>query len=105
MDLVCTDTGVFSESIGNYLVEAAKTEYNMFVRNDRVERVKARLARVEQFINYLSAEEAREREVYSLKNADDELFTFKCSAGFDTERSRVLTSATRQALKHKFRKR
>jgi hypothetical protein len=52
LDLVCTDTGVFSESISNYLVEAAKTEYNMFIRNDRVERVKARLARVEQFINY-----------------------------------------------------
>jgi hypothetical protein len=103
LDLVCTDTGVFSESISNFLVEAAKTEYQMFTRGDKVERVRARLARVEQFINYLSAEEAREREVYSLKSADDELFTFRCNAGFEIERARVLTSATRQALKHKSR--
>ena len=104
LDLVCTDTGVFSESVSNYLVEAAKTEYSLFTRNERVDRVRTRLARVEQLINYLAAEEARERELYSLKQADDELFTSRCRVAFDAERTRVLTSASRQALKPRRRR-
>lgn len=104
LDLVCADTGVFSESVSNYLIEAAKTEYNLFTRNERVERVRTRLARVEQLINYLADEEVRERELYSLKQADDELFTSRCRVTFDAERSRVLTSASRQALKPRRRR-
>jgi hypothetical protein len=96
LDLVCTDTGLYSEAISNDLVEAAKSEYALFMRDERVERVRTRLARVEQFITYLSAEESRERELYSLKMADDEMFTFKCRMAFEAESARVLASAVKQ---------
>jgi hypothetical protein len=99
LDLVCTDTGLFEETVANYLVEAAKTEYGFFTKNQRVLRVQARLARVEQFVSYLEREERRERETYSLAIADEDLFTFKCRETFENERTRVLSSAQRQAAK------
>lgn len=99
LDLVCTDTGVFDEGVSNYLVEAAKKEYRLFNQNKRVERVETRLDRVEHFIEYLKAEECRERERYGLDFPDEELFTYRCEETFDSERSRVLASAAKQSTK------
>jgi len=62
LDLVCTDTGVFSEEVSNYLTVAARKEYNLFMKGERVERVRTRLDRVEKFIHYLRHEEMRERD-------------------------------------------
>ena len=76
LDLVCTDTGVFSESVSNYLMEAARKEYNLFTRSQRFERVQTRLQRVEHFIDYLHEEERRERELYSLGMPEEEVFTY-----------------------------
>ena len=99
LDLVCTDTGLFEESVANYLVEAAKTEYGFFTRNQRVQRVETRLERVEQFVSYLEREEKRERDAYGLAIAEEDLFTFKCRETFENERARVLSSARRQEAK------
>jgi hypothetical protein len=57
LDIVCTDCGVFSEEVSNYLIEAARQEYALFTHRDRVARVKVRLDRVEHFIHYLQEEE------------------------------------------------
>lgn len=96
LDLICTDCGVYDEAVSNYLVEAAKKEYRLFTRNERVDRVKTRLDRVEKFVTYLGAEEHRERDVYSLGMPDEEMFTFKCNQAFEKERVRVLSSAQKQ---------
>lgn len=96
MDLVCTDCGIFDESTSNYLTEAAKREYNLFTRGERVERVKVRLERVQKFIDYLAAEEALERESYSLGMPETEMFTYKARQNFMGESKRVLESATKQ---------
>jgi hypothetical protein len=99
LDLVCTDCGFFDEGVSNYLVEAARKEYQFFTKHQRLERVKIRLERVEKFIEYLRAEEQREREFYSLGMPDAEMFTFKPAAAFNEERARVLASAEKQLKK------
>lgn len=96
LDLVCTDCGVFDEETSNFLTEAAKDEYNLFTRGERVARVELRLKRVEYFIDYLCAEEKRERDQYFPGVPDEELFSHKSVAGFTSEKERVLTSAKRQ---------
>lgn len=96
LDLVCTDCGIYSQSDSNYLIEAARQEYALFMKGDRVERVRVRLDRVDKFIAYLEYEEAQERDLYSLGMPTDEMFTYSARQSFDVERRRVLRSARRQ---------
>ncbi|MGY3496622.1 hypothetical protein [Bradyrhizobium sp. USDA 4502] len=96
LDLICTDCGIYDEGVSNYLVEAAKEEYNFFTRGERVERVKIRLERVQHLIDYLHKEELRERETHSLGMPETEMFTYKCLKTFEAERQRVLASAKKQ---------
>lgn len=96
LDLVCTDSGIFDEQVCNYLSEAARKEFKLFTKGERVERVRLRLERVDKFISYLEAEEARERDMFSLGMPTSEMFTTKMRASFETERARVLKSARRQ---------
>lgn len=96
LDLVCVDCGVFDEGVSNYVAEAAKSEYEMFMKRDRLRRVELRLDRVEKFIEYLNREEARERELYSLNMPEEEMFTAKAKQIFGFEKARVLNSARRQ---------
>ncbi len=96
LDLICTDTGIYEESVSNYLVEAAKQEYKYFTSGVRLERVQLRLDRVEKFIAYLGEEEAREREAYSLNMPHEDMFTFRSTKAFEIEKRKVLTSAARQ---------
>jgi energy-coupling factor transporter ATP-binding protein EcfA2 len=96
LDLICTDCGIFDQEVGNYLLEAARTEYRHFTRGERIERVRVRLDRVEKFVDYLHAEELRERDFYSLGMPDDEMFTFKALELFKAEKGRVMKSAEKQ---------
>lgn len=96
LDLVCTDCGIYSEQTSNYLTEAAKKEYGLFTKGDRVARVQVRLERVEEFIKYLKVEEEREKDFYSLGMPEEEMFTFKALGNFVPERERVLRSAAKQ---------
>jgi len=96
LDLVCTDCGVFSEQVGSYLSEAARAEYALFLRGEKVERVKVRLDRVENYISYLRAEEDREKDLYSLNMPQNEMFSAKNEISFADAKSTVLSSAKRQ---------
>jgi hypothetical protein len=96
LDLVCTDCGIFTDVVSSYLTEAAKKEYSLFTKGDRVERVKVRLDRVEEFIKYLETEEMRERDLYSLGMPETEMFIAKARSEFSVERERVLKSAQKQ---------
>lgn len=96
LDLICTDSGIFDESTSNYLTEAAKKEYTLFTKGERVARVNVRLERVEKFIAYLESEEILEREMYSLGMPEEEMFTFRAKQSFLTEKVRVIKSARKQ---------
>ncbi|CAA0112341.1 Uncharacterised protein [Starkeya nomas] len=101
LDLVCVDTGVFDEGVANLLVQAANKEYAQFEKADRLGRIKTRLDRVDHFIRYLQAEEAAERERYSLGMADEEMFTYRCVQSFATESKRVMESAQKQGTRRR----
>jgi hypothetical protein len=104
LDLVCTECGIFSEEVSNYLSEAAKQEYSLFIKNERTERVKIRVDRVGRFLDYLQAEEMRERELYSLGMPEEEMFSKKSQDAFSAEGQRVVGSAKRQEAKRRARK-
>ena len=97
LDLVCTDCGIFTEEVSNYLVDAARQEFDLFLRGERLERVNIRLDRVKKFIDYLSMEEARERDYYSLGMKEEDMFTYTLSRAFDEEKRAVLKSAKRNS--------
>ncbi|MBB1390798.1 hypothetical protein H5185_15440 [Shewanella sp. SG44-6] len=99
LDLICTDTGVFTEKTCNYLTEAARREYSLFTRSERIERVKVRLERVEEFIKYLEIEEFREKSSFNLDMPHNEMFSFKAMEEFNSEKTRVLKSARKQTNK------
>lgn len=95
LDLVCMDCGVFDEEVSNYLTEAARSEYDLFIRRERLARVEVRLERVESFITYLASEEMRERDTFSLSMPESEMFTYRARDVFDIEKTKVMTSAMR----------
>jgi hypothetical protein len=97
IDLICIDCGVFDQEVSNYTSQAANEEYALFLRQERMDRVRVRLDRAEHFIRYLCDQERREREEYSLGVPDEELFTHKAVTTFEQEKTRVLASAARQA--------
>ena len=99
LDLICTDCGVFSQKLSNYLTEAARKEYRMFSHGERFDRVNVRLERVEEFLNYLTDEELRERELYSLDMQETEMFTSKAKESYFRDKSRVLVSAKKYQYK------
>jgi predicted kinase len=93
LDLISTDCGIYDETVNNYLIEAARKEYNHFIRHERLKRVQIRLERVQHLIEYLQAEELRERDTYSLGMPETEMFTYKSAQAFQAEKGRVLASA------------
>lgn len=93
LDLICTDSGIYDEAVFNYLVEAARKEYQSFVKQERLKRVEIRLDRVEKLIRYMKQEEERERESFSLGMPENEMFSFKSFEAFENEKDRVLASA------------
>ena len=101
LDIVCTDTGICREETSNYLAEAARSEFRLFERGERTERVRKRLDRVEKFVAYLQSEEEREKETYGLVFPASEAFGTQCQASFDKERDAVLASAIRQGDKRR----
>lgn len=96
LDLICVDCGVFDEQVSHYIAEAANQEYDLFIRKDSLRRIELRIDRAERFIDYLHAEEMREREAYSLSMPEEEMFTTRAREIFASEKERVLNSAKRR---------
>lgn len=100
LDLVSIDCSLFSELTAQTVVEAARREFNLFIKRDRLDRVKVRLDRIQDFIVYLNDEEMRERETFSLGMPIDEMFTARIVQVYEAERPRVVESASRQRYKN-----
>jgi GTPase SAR1 family protein len=101
LDLICTDCGIFDQEASNYLSEAARVEYGHFIKHQSLKRVEIRLERVGRFNAYLSIEELREREIYSLGMPEAEMFTTRLLATFEAEKDRIMRSAEKQEYKRK----
>lgn len=96
LDLICVDCGLFSEGTSNYLAQAARQEYSLFLNQNRIARIMVRLERAEEFLKYLEEEEMRERDAFSLAMPVEEMFTWQIRQGYEFEKVRVLKSAKRQ---------
>lgn len=96
LDLICTDCGIFDPQISNYLAEAAKTEYALFNKREKAQRITVRLDRVERFLDYLYFEEDLERETYNLGMPKEEMFSFIAKQAFAKEKVAVARSAAKQ---------
>jgi hypothetical protein len=103
LDLICTDCGIFDQEVSNYLSEAARIEYGHFIKHQSLKRVEIRLERVERFNAYLSIEETREREIYSLGMPEAEMFSTRLLATFEAEKDRIRRSAEKQQSKRQKR--
>lgn len=97
LDLICTDCGIFDQQVSNYLSEAAKDEYSLFNKREKVPRIHVRLNRVQQFLDYLKREEVAEREYYALGMPESDMFSNKGLANFEIEKKSVLKSAVKQS--------
>jgi hypothetical protein len=96
LELVCTDCGLFSERAFNYLVKSTNEEIKLFRDRKRLERVKKRLQKANEFIKYLEEEEKREKEIYTLDDSY-KLFSLEMRRSFENEKPRVLASAQRHS--------
>lgn len=100
LDLICVDCGIFDQEVSNYLAEAARQEFDFFLKKDRIKRIELRLDRADKFISYLQKEEFRERELYSLQMPEEEMFTTKAKDVFVVEKERVSVSANRRTRRY-----
>ena len=92
LDLVSLDCSIHDEGIAHSQSLLAEKDYDLFLKSKKIERVEVRLKRVEEFIEYLMAEEKLERSHYLL-SASEPSFVPDMLSRFAAEKQRVLSSA------------
>ncbi|MDO6719075.1 hypothetical protein Q4575_06670 [Psychrosphaera sp. 1_MG-2023] len=93
IELVASDCGVYDETTANDIVSLSNEDFRLFNKRKRVDRVKTRLKKAQQFIEYLSREELLELEFYG---EDNHKFMPQIAKRFEDESNAVMKSATRQ---------
>ncbi|HOF09591.1 MAG TPA: hypothetical protein PLV33_06305 [Opitutaceae bacterium] len=96
IELVSLDCGYFSEQVFQSMVQAAVAERNVPTAEDRLKRLTSRLSRAQNFIDYLDAEEAREKVSFSL--GESEVIVPTIRAAFNNERPLILKGGQRNIL-------
>ena len=94
IDLVCIDSGLFSEEMNNYLSKSANDESKLKQNNRTMERILLRLDRAEQYVKYIEQQEQEEFEHFNFDNTEIQ-FSKRLRESFDEEKKKVLTSAKR----------
>jgi hypothetical protein len=92
IELVSTDCGIFDEAVTNDIVLLSNNDFRFFTQRKRLDRVKARLKKADEFINYLEKEEQYELELYG-DSLDKFIPTLRLV--FNTESKEVMRSASR----------
>jgi hypothetical protein len=93
IELIASDCGVYDETTANDLMTLSNEDFRLFTKRKRIDRVKTRLKKAEEFIAYLSKEEQMELDFYG----DESIKFMPVIIGlFDKERELVLKSASRQ---------
>jgi hypothetical protein len=93
IELIASDCGVYDETTANDLVTLSNEDFRLFTKRKRIDRVKTRLKKAEEFIAYLSKEEQMELDFYGDESVK---FMPDIIGLFDRERELVLKSASRQ---------
>ena len=93
IDLICTDSGMRSESHCNALVNLANGEVQLFRDGRRFDRVKLRLDKMDLFLSYLSQEEQREIAYYDLPPEYE--FVPAMFVDWESQKVRVIASASK----------
>ncbi len=93
IELTATDCGIRDESVCNELARLSNAEVQLLNDRKRFERVKCRIEKAEIFMNYLSREEERELELFSL--GTEYSFIPDMMRAWKDEKPRVLHSARR----------
>lgn len=94
VDLVCLDSGVFSEELANYLADSANKEVKLKREHRTVDRMEMRLDRAVKFIEYLRNQEDEELEHLGLKSSDT-VFTDRLSDSIAIESQKILETVKR----------
>lgn len=92
LDLVSLDCGVHQESIANSQANLAQKDVDLFLQFKKLERVRVRLRRTQEFIVYLQREEQLERSHYPVDPAEVQ-FGPMLSEKFAREKEVILRSA------------
>jgi hypothetical protein len=94
LDLICLDCGIHNEGVSNTLALLGNADRDLFLASHKRERITARIKRVRTFLDYLTKEEAIEREVYNL-DTTDRIIMESLRSMYDMDERRVLKSANR----------
>ncbi len=95
LDLICLDCGLFDEQLNNKFVMIANKELEYYYSNNFMKRIKLRIERVEDFINYLGRKERE--EITNLNLSDEEtVFSEKLKIVFEEEKGKILKSAKKK---------
>jgi len=92
LDLVCLDSGVFSEELNNYLANSANEEIKLKQAGKIMGRMTLRLERADQYIQYLENQEKEEFEHFNL-DSNEISFALKLRQAFNAEKERIIYSA------------
>jgi len=95
LDLTCLDCGVHDDTVAGDLAVLAKDDVRLFYKGKKMERIEARLSKVDLFIEYLSREEELEQNKYGLDHLEIG-FSATLRRSFDKEKARILKSAARR---------
>lgn len=95
LDLICLDSGNFDEQLSNNLVSSAGKELGFYYQHDFMPRIKLRIDRVKQFVNYLRNIE--NQEFKDLNLGDNEVrFCDKIEDGIRNQIEKVMKSANKK---------
>jgi GTPase SAR1 family protein len=92
-ELVCTDCAISDQLTSNTIAALACDDYSLYLKYERMERIKKRIEKADVFLKYLEREEQRERDIF--RTHDFPNFTTSIRSAFEIERLRVLKSAKR----------
>lgn len=92
-ELVCTDCAISDQLTSNTIASLASDDYNLYIKYERMERIKKRIEKADIFLKYLENEEQRETSIF--RTHDSANFTASIRSAFEIERIRVYKSAKR----------
>ncbi|TDX11346.1 AAA family ATPase [Flavobacterium sp. S87F.05.LMB.W.Kidney.N] len=92
IDLISFDTGIYDESLNNSFVKSAGKELKLYYEREFMSRIKLRIKRVKEFIDYLSKIENQEFFDLGLDSSEVN-FSQKLNDSIELQIKKVLNSA------------
>lgn len=93
IDLISLDCGLFDESLNNMFVQSANAELQLYYNRDFMTRIKKRITRTREFIEYLDTNEKQEFEDLNL-GVSDMKFVPKLKEQIEEQIEGIMRSAT-----------